>query len=138
MTRNLRMTEEQLLARKKRQHDEDSKATVAARFNKPLEADVQRAVLAYLGLHPKVAMVWRSNTGTLPVGERYVSFGFKGCSDLIGMLTDGRFLAVEVKREGKEPTDEQRNFLKNVLDNKGVALWCDSLDSCIRQLELQL
>ena len=87
----------------------------------PLERDVLAEVLAVLEMHPRVAFVWRQNTGAMELGDRYVRFSFKGCSDLLGMLRDGRFLAVECKREGKEPTEDQAGFIVNVNRNGGVA-----------------
>jgi hypothetical protein len=129
---------EDLLARKMRQHDEDARATVAARFNQPLEAAVQKAVLEYLNLHPRVAWAVRMNTGAMQIDGRFVKFGFTGCSDVLGQMTDGRFLAVEVKRPGNKPTDEQKGFLLNVLHFGGVAFWCDSVKMCEEKLHEQL
>lgn len=83
------------------------------------------------------AVVFRNNTGQAWMGNkvvrnkdgsitmhepRPVTFGLcTGSSDLIGWTEDGKFLAIEVKRPGKNPTPEQANFLDAVLKAGGVA-----------------
>jgi len=59
---------------------------------------------------------------------RLVRFGFPGLSDIIGQLADGRFLAVEVKRPGKNPTETQKAFLDRVAKYSGVAYTVHSVD----------
>jgi hypothetical protein len=102
------------------------------------EADVLRAVLACLEAHPKVAFCWRSNTGGFSVGpetrQRYVKAGFVGQSDILGMLTDGRFLAVEVKRPGAELSNDQAAFLANVTEFYGVGFVARSVDDVLVNL----
>jgi len=66
--------------------------------------------------------------------ERFIKFGFKGLSDIIGMLKDGRFLAVEIKRPGGKLTTNQREFLTLVAHAKGVAFRADSVNDCERYL----
>ena len=92
------------------------------------EAQVQSAVLALLKRHPAVAWAHRMNTGVAVVPEtkttrrRFIRFAFKGCSDIIGQLRDGRFLAVECKRPvGGLVTDEQMAFIEVVNVAHGVA-----------------
>ena len=94
----------------------------------PPESAVQRAVLTSLKLNPRVAWCERMNTGALTVGDRFVKFGFVGCSDIIGQMTDGRFLAVECKRAGGRLTDHQRAFLTRVAQAGGVAVVARSVD----------
>ena len=111
----------------------------------PTEAAVLDAVRVALQYHPKVKAVWRVNSGATIIGEgkqrrmvRYHDIGVPymrngrvrigGCSDLIGILQDGRFLAIEVKRPGQKPTEEQIGFLNLVLQSGGVAGWVTSAD----------
>jgi penicillin-binding protein-related factor A (putative recombinase) len=49
----------------------------------------------------------------------------KGVSDIIGCYK-GRFFAIEVKRPGRSPTEEQAKFLNQVSRAGGIALtaWC--------------
>lgn len=52
----------------------------------------------------------------------------KGTSDIIGMLSDGRFLAVETKKPGEKMTEEQIKFQASVADCGGFAVCVDDLD----------
>lgn len=72
------------------------------------------------------ATVWRNNTGALKDHKgRLVHFGLcSGSSDLIGIYK-GRFLAIEVKRPGKTPTDAQDHFIEFVNNAGGIAFWVD-------------
>ncbi len=72
----------------------------APRTNERHEAAALVEVLQALRGNHSVAWVERQNTGATKVGERFIRFGWRGCSDLIGMLKDGRLLAVEVKAPG--------------------------------------
>ena len=60
------------------------------------ESDVLRGCLDYLKM--KNIFCYRNNSGATKVGSRFIRFGYKGSSDIIGILPDGRFLAVECKR----------------------------------------
>jgi hypothetical protein len=77
----------------------------------------------------------RMNTGAMKLDNRYVKFAFKGCSDIIGQLKDGRFLAIEVKREKKYPSAEQNAFLGMVNLNGGYACYVQSVDRLAFLLE---
>lgn len=93
------------------------------------EAVVLASVLRYVRIHPKVAWIRRINTGAVKMhGARYMTFGFVGCSDLIGQLTDGRFLAIECKSDKGQLTDEQQQFLDRVNRHGGVAGMVRSID----------
>lgn len=90
------------------------------------EADVQTAVLALLEVHPRVAWAKRINVGAGRLlrsdgtASRFIQFAFEGCSDVLGQLKDGRFLAVECKAHGERPTYKQAAFLANVIEAGGV------------------
>lgn len=98
------------------------------------EATVLKECLQYLqsmGLY-----VWRNNTGACKSGRRFVRFGYKGSSDILGITKDGRFLAVECKREkGGILSDDQKTFLFNITKNGGVAIVVNSLDCLIEKLK---
>ena len=90
------------------------------------EAQTLRAVLHALTLHPKVAKVWRANTGSgkLIRGSgvsQWIQFGFRGQPDLLGFTTTARLIACEVKAAGKKPTPEQQEFLAEVAAAGGIA-----------------
>ena len=84
------------------------------------EVDIQHDILKLLEIHPAIAWAKRMNVGRAKLKGYWVSFAFKGCSDIIGQMSDGRFFACEVKRPGEKPTPEQQRFLDQVAV-KGVA-----------------
>jgi hypothetical protein len=120
------MTEDQLSERERRL----SAPKVAKRSAKSVqpEREVLKACLQLLSVHQKVAWACRMNTGTMKLDGRFVKFAFKGMSDIIGQLKDGRFMAIEVKREGKYPTAEQNAFLGMVNLNGGYACYVQSVE----------
>jgi hypothetical protein len=98
------------------------------------ESAILAAVLTALRLHPRVAWAHRMNTGAYAVGDRFVRFGFPGLSDIIGQTVSGAFLAIEVKRAGKVPTDDQRAFLELVTKSGGVSFVARSVEDVAANL----
>ena len=98
------------------------------------ERTIQDACMEYLGMHPKVAFVHTTTTGTLPIGaggkRRYIKVGYPGMGDIVGMLKDGRFLSVETKQPGEIPTQDQYDFI-DMVSKRGFAFWVDSLEECM-------
>ena len=69
--------------------------------------------LAFCGIYS-----WRNNTGAVKIYAVIKLWA----GDILGILPDGRFLAVECKREkGGVISDLQKQFLKQIQDNHGVA-----------------
>lgn len=98
------------------------------------ENEVLSECLKYLQLSG--LFVWRNNTGGVKVGSRFVRFGFVGSSDILGITRDGRFLAVECKREkGGRLSDAQRDFLGRIRADGGIALCVSSLEELKEKLE---
>ena len=84
------------------------------------ENEVLKQCLEYLQI--KGIFAFRNNTGAVKIGKRFIRFGYAGSSDILGILPDGRFLAVECKREkGGVVSPVQKMFLKEIQDNNGVA-----------------
>lgn len=96
-------------------------AVPGTRTNGRPEAAALLEVLHALRGNPAVAWCERQNTGAAKVGGRFIRFGWRGCSDLIGMLKDGRLLAVECKAKGGRLRPEQKEFLSVVRRFGGVA-----------------
>lgn len=101
-----------------------------------LEKDVQQAILAYLRLTG--AFVVRINSGAFPAERhgrrRFVRFNSEpGCSDILGVLSDGRCIAVECKRPGWKfrPNDrheqEQASFLEAIRKRGGVGIFATGI-----------
>ena len=100
-----------------------------------VESDVLKDCLGYLNLCG--IYCWRNNTGAVRVGKRFVRFGKKGSSDILGIMPDGKFLAVECKREnGGILSDDQKEFLQSITDNGGIAIVVNSVESLKIKLEL--
>ena len=91
------------------------------RTNDRPEAAALVEVLKVLRNHPAVAWCERQNSGAAKVGGRFIRFGWRGCSDLLGMMTDGRLLAVECKAKGGRLRPEQAAFHDLVRRFGGVA-----------------
>ena len=100
----------------------------------PTEAQVLNAVLRYLRRDARVAWVERFNTGAHAVeagnSRRFIRYAFKGCSDILGQLVTGHFLAVEVKRQSRsaKASEAQAAFLARVTANGGCAILARSID----------
>lgn len=102
-----------------------------------MEDEVLRGCLEYLKL--KGIYCYRNNTGAAKIGKRFIRYGFPGSSDIIGILPDGRFLAVECKREkGGRLSDLQKEFLSAIEKNNGVPIVARSVQELQEELEKYL
>ncbi len=114
-----------------------------------LEKEIQRAILHYITVRGIFA--WRQNQGALHMPEEEGHYGptrhrwgrkervirfahVDGISDIIGVYR-GRFLAIEVKRKGNKPTDDQRAFLERVDKEGGIAIVAYSVDDVVNALK---
>ena len=104
------------------------------RTNSKPEAAALVEVLKALRAHPAVSWVERQNTGSARIGGRFVRFGWPGCSDLLGQLRDGRFLAVECKSPTGRLRPEQAAFLERIAGAGGVAFMARDFRDVIREL----
>lgn len=101
------------------------------------ESQIQKQILDYLRLrgclvfkHRNVG-IWKQKTNSyIPL-----SYGEKGISDIIGLTNKGRFLALEVKRKGNKPTQEQLDFIARVKQKKGIGAVVYSLDDVINAIK---
>ena len=101
-----------------------------------MESDVQTACLEYLRL--RRIFHWRQNSGAFKTqsGGWFKCCSIKGVADILGILPDGRFLAVECKREkGGVVSPEQKEFLLNINANGGVGMVVRSVDELASQLK---
>lgn len=92
------------------------------------ESKIQSDIMSMLLEHPKVVWAYVTSAGGFRVRGGYVTVGFKGLSDIIGQLFDGRLFAIEVKIPGKTPTPEQLDFIETIQKANGVAGWCDCVE----------
>lgn len=112
------------------------KRAAPTRSTEPLERDIQKAIRQLLRAHPLVAWHGRINRGAVQDARgNYVAFNdIKGCSDLIGQLKTGHWLAIEVKRPGNDATEDQQEFLDAVACNGGLAFVADDVLEVERRL----
>lgn len=98
------------------------------------EIDVQWLVKAEAENHG--AYLWRNNTGgTYDKTGRFIRYGLcVGSSDLIGLLPDGKFLAIEVKLPGKKPTENQQKFLNWINEKGGISFVATSKEDVKKKL----
>lgn len=97
----------------------------------PLEQERLNGIINYLQLEPRVKVFWRVNGGGRAVKNGFIWFyklfvgrreqKGKGLPDIIGVLRGGKILAIEVKRPGEKPTEEQAEFLSMVAECGGVS-----------------
>jgi len=92
------------------------------------ESDLKRQILNYLAYCGIFA--WNNrNVGVWNAKyQKYIPSQIRGVSDIIGILPDGRFLAIEVKREGNKLTEWQKWFLNEINMRKGVGIVAYSVD----------
>lgn len=99
-------------------------------MKKVSEKDIQDAILDYLKVIGIFA--WRQNTGCMEINEgsnrRFIRFGLVGMSDILGVLPDGRMLAIEVKTDKGKTTEYQEAFLNKVKDSNGVSFVARSIE----------
>ena len=131
-SRMLRLSEAQFTERQQRK-------TPAAGDERPrvLERDVLKSVLELLQRHPRVAFAFRAQSGllqTIDQDPRMVRVGFRGLTDIVGGLRDGRWLAVECKSSTGVVTPDQRAFMEAVVAIGGVAIVAYSVDDVMRAL----
>ncbi len=99
------------------------------------EAAILAAVLKAIRLHPQVAWIERMNTGAHKTDDRFIRYGFRGCSDLIGQMKDGRFIAIECKAKGGKLSEDQAAFLGRVRKHGGMAIVARSADDALHGLD---
>jgi len=107
----------------------------------PTEAQILKAVMALLKRHPKVAQCWRQNSGVFQERNRDGSIRRirantqRGMSDIMGVLKDGRTLAIEVKSATGRMRPGQEEFLATIRQAGGVAGVCRSVEDAQALLE---
>ena len=76
-----------------------------------------KEILIEFGSKPYVRL-WANNTGAVATKNRYVKFGLKGSSDIIGILNTGQFIGIEVKT-GKSKQSPGQIAFQNMLEKFG-------------------
>lgn len=139
----MHMTDSDLSAFKARAESRGNVKPATPKRKEPLEADIQAQILRALKIHPVVSWAGRFNSGAQVLGEgkarRFVRYHtVKGLSDIIGQLTDGRMLAIEVKRPSGRVTEEQAAFLGLVKNSGGCAFVARSVAEAFAVLDAEI
>jgi hypothetical protein len=119
---------------------EPKKRAPAKPSGEPSEAEILRAIIQLLHRHPRVAQCWRQNSGTFQERNRDGSTRYirantaRGMSDIMGILKDGRTLAIEVKSRTGRMRPGQEEFLQTIRQAGGVAGVCRSVEDAVRLL----
>jgi len=104
-----------------------------ARMKPPKEKEIQSAILSYLRLKKCVAV--KVGSGAFKIGDRFIKMGAIGVSDIIACCPPhGRYLAIEVKKQGRYPTPEQRVFLESIHKAGGIGIVARSIDDVEKAL----
>lgn len=82
-------------------------------------------------LHARGIFVWRQNTGGVYDPRKGIfrrNHSINGVSDILGILPDGRFLAVECKSKTGRVRKEQDEFLDEIARRGGFATVVRAVD----------
>ena len=94
------------------------------------ESDVLQAICEYLWYN-KIFFYRNNNTATYDAKRGQYrampKWSMKGVSDIVGIY-QGKPLYIEVKKPGGYPTKEQKEFMKQVNEQGGIAFIARSID----------
>lgn len=89
----------------------------------PNESTITTKVLKYLNKQPQCLFIKKHNN----------QYARKGEPDILGCVS-GRFVAIEMKIPGKEPTPIQYKRLREWEQAGAVAFWATSLEEVLEKL----
>lgn len=73
----------------------------------------------------RLAFVWRSQAGSIPLYGRYIQLAPNGCPDIVGWMLRGAkrgfFVGIEVKLPGKKASDVQEEWQQRLRDSGCIA-----------------
>jgi len=97
----------------------------------PPEKLIQKQILNFLSAYG--IFVFRVNTTGVfdpsrKVFRRLGGYNLKGVADILGILPNGKFLAVEVKTEKGKQSVFQKNFQEQIEKNNGIYILARSID----------
>ena len=102
-------------------------------MEKLLEKHILKQILEYL---PYIGIfAWRTNSGVIFSEGRPHRMAPRGTSDIIGIMPNGLFLAIEVKKPGGVVSQFQKEFLEKITTKGGVGFVAYSLDDVIEKLK---
>jgi hypothetical protein len=108
------------------------------------ESAITPAILNFLRRDPRIAWASRFNTGAHVVktqnangsiSRRFIRYAFPGCSDILGQTVDGRFLAIEVKKQSGKLRTNQIAFIDRVNRFHGIGIVARSVEDVTLSLD---
>lgn len=104
------------------------------------EKTIENSILSFLKRHGIfVFKVESQGTYDAKLGRyrmKHSMHRMLGVADIIGILDGGTFLAIEVKSEVGRLSDHQKQFLRTIQENGGVAIVARSIDDVAEKLGL--
>ena len=99
-----------------------------------LEQQIQKQILDYLRY--RGIFCWKNNTAGIFVRSRntFIPSHAPGVADILGILKDGRFLAIEVKAAKGKVAPHQQAFLDEIAARGGVAFVARSIEDVQQKL----
>jgi hypothetical protein len=98
------------------------------------ENRVKAECLKYLKLRQIKA--WSNPSGAVQIRPgKFMSFGLKGSSDILGVLPGGKIICIECKAGHGRLSPEQREFLEDIKNRGGLAIVAKSfrdIDKALR------
>jgi hypothetical protein len=95
------------------------------------EQDLTRAVIEAIN-GTRRAHVWRHQSGRVKVRGGWMHLAPPGSPDVVGyMLDGGRFLGIEVKLPGEQPTAIQNTWREQIVAAGGIAVTAWSVADAI-------
>ena len=98
------------------------------------ESVYQKAILDYLTI--KGIYCWRNQSTGIYNAKTggYIPLSKAGVSDILGILPDGRLLAIEVKVPKGKLSPAQQQFLDDINQRGGLAFMATTIDDVIQSL----
>jgi len=95
------------------------------------ESDIKRELLKYLAVrgifawsNPRTGIYNKKSGGFIPIG-------LQGVSDIIGILSSGRLLAIEVKGDKGKLSEAQSRFINRINKEGGLGIVACSIDDLL-------
>lgn len=107
---------------------------------KPLEKDIQRAILGFLKAQRGLTVWPNKSVGVYDAAKGIFRkpvdvYHRNGVSDILGFFhKTGRILAIEVKRPGGKISPDQLSFINEVNEGGGLAFIAYSVEDVAKQL----
>lgn len=103
------------------------------------ESQILKAIMSLLRTHPKVAKVWRQNSGVAQYGDgektRYVRANTaRGMADIQAIMKNGKSVFIEVKTAIGKVEDHQQQFLDDMTKAGALAFVARDVETVTERL----